>query len=344
VWKKLEGAIPVEGDLLLTKCGSIFDVKGLIHPTSRIIAFVRYFPIEEGEREKNGVTYGKVYSISERYALLRKRFPQYLIYDPVFDETLCEVPAGDVKKHYMPVEKLRELRTSRALDELENQVLHLAELLKERASISWSAIGISGSILVGLHTASSDIDPIVYGSANCLKAHLALRDYLKEKNHPFKPYDREDLKGLFEFRSKDSAADFESFVRTESRKVIQGKFAGKDYFMRFVKGWNEIDEKYGDIQYRNRGNAKIKATIADDSEAIFTPCVYKIENVQILDGAKIEKVEEIVSFRGRYCEQARIGEAVIAQGKIEHVADSRHHRKYNRLLLGNKPSDFMILA
>jgi hypothetical protein len=342
MWK-LEEAIPVEGDLILTKCGSIFDVKGLIHPTSRIIAFVRYFPTEEGGREKDGVTYGKVYSLSERYALLRKRFPQYLIYDPVFDETLCEVPARDVKKHYMPVEKLRELRASRALDELENQVLQLAELVKERTNIPWSSIGISGSILVGLHTASSDIDLVVYGSENCWKVHSVLEDFLKEKDGPFRPYNREDLKSLFEFRSKDSAADFESFVRTESRKVIQGKFAGKDYFMRFVKGWNEIDEKYGDIQYRNRGDAKIKATIVDDSEAIFTPCVYKIENVHVLDG-QVEHVEEIVSFRGRYCEQARIGEAVIAQGKIEHVADSRHRREHNRLLLGNKPSDFMVLA
>jgi hypothetical protein len=244
----------------------------------------------------------------------------------------------------MPVEKLRELRTSRALDELENQVLHLAELVKEGANIPWSSIGISGSILVGLHTSSSDIDPVVYGSENCWKVHSVLEDFLNEEDGPFRPYSREDLNGLFEFRSKDSAADFEGFVRTESRKVIQGRFAGKDYFMRFVKNRTEIGEKYGDIQYRNRGVAKIKATIADDSESIFTPCVYKIENVQILDGSKVDQLKEIVSFRGRFCEQARIGEAVIAQGKIEHVADGKRHREYHRLLLGNRPSDFMILS
>lgn len=333
-----------EGDFIETLEGLLFDVKGLVHPLNRIIAFIRYFPDEKGERKKNGKSYSKVYSLSKRYALLKKSFPQYLVYDSTFDETLCEVSVDTVKKHYKPAEKLRELRSSNRLDKLENLALQLAKLLKETANIPWDAIGISGSIMVGLHTPSSDIDPIVYGSENCRKVHSALKNLLSEKKGSFKPYTRKDLKALFDFRSKDTMMCYEDFVRSEPRKVLQGKFLQRDYFIRFVKDWSEVDENYGDVRYVNVGYARVQATVVDDSESIFTPCIYKVSSVRVLEGPQIEPVEKIVSFRGRFCEQAKKGEVVVAQGKVERVLDNRQNREYFRFLLGNKPSDYMILA
>jgi predicted nucleotidyltransferase len=151
------------------------------------------------------------------------------------------------------------------------------------------------------------------------------------------------LRELFDFRSKDTNVSFEDFVRTDSRKVSHGKFRGKHFFIRFVKDLNEISEQYGSIIYKPEGNARIKATVVDDSEALFTPCSYKLANVEILEGTKVEPVEEIVSFRGRFCEHARSGEAVIAEGKVERVQQEGKHDHF-RLLLGSKPSDHMILV
>jgi predicted nucleotidyltransferase len=333
-----------EGDLIETAQDLIFDVKGLVHPLKYVIAFVRYFPHKEGERRRRNEAYSKVYSLSRRYTLLKERFPQYLVYDPVFDETLCEVPVGDVKKRYDPVAGLQELQKSKTPDELESKALFLAEQLKEKARIPWKAIGISGSILVGLHTPSSDVDLVVYGSENCRKAYSALMEFLKEANSLFKPYNREELKALFDFRSKDTAMSFEDFVRTDSRKVMQGKFMGTDYFVRFVKDWNEVNERYGDIQYKNVGYAKVKGTISDNSESIFTPCTYKVENAAILEGSGTQPIQEIASFRGRFCEHARTGEKVIAQGKVENVTERDRNREYSRLLIGNKPSDYMVIG
>jgi predicted nucleotidyltransferase len=333
-----------EGDLLKDLNEIIFDVKGLVHPKCQIIAFPRFIPDSQGTRIYEGIAYDKVYSISARFEFLEKNFPNYIVYDPVFDEKLCEVSSENVKHHYKPANCLKELRQSKKLDMLEEKALRLLETLRYFANVPWEKMGISGSLLVKLHTASSDIDPIVYGSKNCQKVYLTLQSILKNGDVAFKPYTVEDLKVLFYFRSKDTLMGFEDFVAIESRKVLQGKFMGKDYFIRFVKEWDEISEKYGDIRYKNCGYAKIKATIKDDSESIFTPCIYIVENVRVIEGSKLQPIQEIASFRGRFCEQARTGEVVVAQGKVEHVMDYSQNREHFRLLLGNKPSDYMILA
>lgn len=331
-----------EGDLIETFDGNIFDVKGLVHPPSKVIAFIRFTPDSKGDRKREGVTYLKVYPLHERYELLRERFPQYLVYDPVFNEWLCEVPIEAIERHYKPVDYLRKLRQKRQLAQLERAALHFAELLKENAHISGSKLGVSGSVLVGLHTPKSDIDLIVYGTQTCYKVYDSLKTLVNAKDNSVKSYSREDLRQLFDFRSKDTSMSFEDFVRIESRKVLQGKFKSHDYYIRCVKNWDEINEQYGTVHYQPVGYAQIKAKVTDDSQMIFTPCHYKIDNVEIVKGPKIEPIQEIVSFRGRFCEQARKGESVMAQGKIERV-QRMGEQEFYRVLLGNNVSDYMIL-
>lgn len=332
-----------EGDLIESIEGVIFDVKGLVHPQGRVVAFPRFIPDPKGFRTRGSVKYNKVYGIAERFNFLEKNFPKYIVYDAVFDEKLCEVPLENVKKIYNPIKRLEKLRRRRHLDTLEASVLHCLKILRENANVPWSSLGVSGSVSVGLHTETSDIDPVVYGSENCFKVRATLRKLLEEGDTPFKPYSLGELRRLFAFRSKDTRMSFKDFVKVESRKVFQGKFAERDFFIRFVKDWNEISEKYGDVCYRNCGYLKIEATVVDDSEAIFTPCTYKITNVKVIDGVNLQPIKAIVSFRGRFCEQAKKGEAVIAQGKIEHVKDYRSGDEYFRLIIGAKPSDYMIL-
>jgi predicted nucleotidyltransferase len=331
-----------EGDFVETIDGNIFDVKGLVHPPEKVIAFIRYTPDQKGDRKRDGVTYRKVYPLSERYQLLRERFPQYLVYDPVFNEWLCEVPVEAIKQHYEPVDYLRTLRQKKELIGLEKAALRFAELLKKTADISWNALGVSGSLLVGLETSTSDIDIAVYGSQNCHRVHDSLKTLVNDKKSPVKAYSLEELKGLFGFRSKDTSMTIEDFVRTESRKVLQGKFEGCDYFIRCLKNWNEVDEQYGTFQYKSEGDAKIKARVKDDSEMIFTPCHYGIDKVKVVKGVNTKPILEIVSFRGRFCEQARKGEFVTARGKVEEVL-RRGEPAFYRLLLGNNVTDFLVL-
>jgi predicted nucleotidyltransferase len=73
-------------------------------------------------------------------------------------------------------------------------------------------------------------------------------------------------------------------------------FAGTDYFIRFVKDWSQVKEQYSEVCYKNSGYAKITATIADDSEALFTPCTYRIKKVTIVEGAKLEPIRKLCRF------------------------------------------------
>jgi hypothetical protein len=333
-----------EGDLIKTRNNVIFDVKGLVHPPDKVIAFPRYIPSPDGTRGRGKNLYGKVYNLAERFKYLQDKSPQLIVPDPVFGETLCEVPVDAIKKHYKPVEALRALRTAKKLEDLESKAVQLAETLKEAAGIPWSSIGVSGSIMAGLFTLQSDIDPLVYGAKNCRKAYAALQNLLKTGNSHFKPYTRQELQTLFDFRSKDTIMNFEDFAKVENRKAFQGKYQETDYFIRFVKDWNETDEQYGDVCYQNSGYAKVTATVADDSEALFTPCSYQIADAKIVEGPKLEGISEVASFRGRFCKQAKTGEKIVVQGKVERVTDKRQGREHYRVIIGNKPADYMVLS
>ena len=91
-----------EGDLIKTGSGVVFDVKGLIHPPNRVIAFPRYIPSPQGTRKNKNTSYRKVYSLSDRLKYLQENHPELIVFDPVFGETLCEVPYNQIIQHLTP--------------------------------------------------------------------------------------------------------------------------------------------------------------------------------------------------------------------------------------------------
>lgn len=328
-----------EGDFIKIYDGAIFEVKGLCHPSERVIALIRYIPDHKGDRDLDGTIYRKVYSVDERYRILKERYPQFLIFDDAFGEYMPEVDLSSVIHVYRPNDKLGELRKNVQMSKLERQALLFTKILKKEAKIPWKKIGITGSILLGLCTDKSDIDIIIYGIKNCLRVHDTMQSLLASERYVSR-YKMEGLRRLYQFRVKDTIMSFEDFLKHEIRKNFQGVFEGKEFFIRYVKDWNEVKEKYGEIIYKPEGYAKIRAKVLDDSESIFTPCVYKVTDVEFIEGQILNGLEEIASFRGRFCEQAKKDEIVIAQGKVERVIT--RDKDYLRILLGSKPTDFMV--
>jgi len=329
-----------EGDFIETRDGLFFDVKGLLHPADRVIAYLRYVPDGRGARERAGSRYRRVYSLDARDRLLARLRPEYIYNDPVLNRKVQAVPYDQIRRHYIPSDKLVELICSARRDLHEQHAVDLAETLIQKARIKPSRVGISGSVLVGLHTSRSDIDLILYGDEASRRSYSLLKELIASRSEGFAPHDVRGLRKLHRQRELAQATPFEVFVRHERGKVLQGKFRGIDYFIRCVEDWDEIAETYGDSKYFQVGRATVMATISDDTKSIFTPCTYKIKDVHVRPTDLLPS--HLVSFRGRFCEQAKNGDRVLARGRLERVI--RGSSESYRLVIGEDPRDFLVVG
>ena len=86
----------------------------------------------------------------------------------------------------------------------------------------------------------------------------------------------------------------------------------------------------------------MEATVARGSQPIFTPCIYRLEDVKVLEGEASGEILEVYSLRGRFCEVAWEGDRVIVSGKLEEVL--RPEGSYLRIVLGGSRDDHILPA
>ncbi len=104
------------------------------------------------------------------------------------------------------------------------------------------------------------------------------------------------------------------------RRWNYGYFGPRYVSIHAIRRDEEIDEEYGQRTYRARGLARLRAVLADVSEALFLPAIYRVEGVEVLEGdAEAAGVRAIVSHEGLYCDVAEPGATVEAYGKLEAV-------------------------
>lgn len=338
----------IEGDYLETKETNLFfDIKGYHHPQDRKICFLRFYPDKNGERTKEGKNYKKIYSLDERYLKLREDYPQYLFFSNELDLELQGVEIKDIKKIYTPREYYDVLKMRKDLSEIEKHSKNLSELLITDGSVPEDAIGISGSPMIGLSKDNSDIDVIIYGTRASLEFQDRLKTLFKASNN-IRMYNSKEYKIHYKWRVGGSNTSYEDFLKSEKRKLHQGKFHGIDFFIRYIKSPKDWNGTYYDYNFKNLGRIKIKAKIVNSTNSIFTPCSYKIKCLTVVESNLIRKdidlnaLNEITSFRGRFCEQAREGEEVLVEGKLEEV-NYKNSKKYFRILLTDQIQDKMII-
>ncbi|MHA1789087.1 MAG: hypothetical protein ACTSXT_07660 [Candidatus Helarchaeota archaeon] len=339
----MKNMLACEGFFIETYDGLIFDVKGHIHPENKIISFIRYFPAIDGNRKRNGVKYKKVYSISDRTEILRKIHPEYLFYDPILDTNLQGVLNKDIKYIYNPVNFRLTLKKKQNLTSLQKSALNFTDILINSTNCDENKIGISGSLMVDLETKNSDIDIIIYGAKNVRMVYDNMSKIFSDKND-INRYSIDQYKKLYKFKRKDTKISWKDFIKIESRKLFQGIFKGIDFYIRGIKDWDEIEYSYGDFKIKNYGYATIKGRIKNNSESIFTPCIYKTYETEILTKNFPDlQIDEIFSYRGRFSELLNEGESFIAHGKIEKVITNTKS-SYYRLIVGSSKNDYLKLV
>lgn len=339
----------IEGDYVESEGDNlIFDVKGIHHPKERKICFIRFFPDPQGDREKEGRKFTKIYDLKERHAYLKENHPKYLFFSEELDLELQGVKNEDIKKIYTPREHFKELQEKTSASKVEEYSRSLCELFINKGNVSENSIGITGSSMVGLNKDESDIDLIIYGTQTSLEFQDNLEKIFKTTNE-CRMYDFKEYKSHYDWRVGGSSIPFEDFMKSEKRKLHQGKFHGIDFFIRYIKSPEDWKGTFYDYKYENRGRIKLEAKIVDSSDSIFTPCFYKINVLKILNVTENSKdinardIVEVNSFRGRFCEHAREGEIVLIEGKLEQVR-FKNKTEYFRVLLGDQVKDKMILV
>jgi len=305
-----------EGDFVELDDGSIFEVKGLSHPSYGVIAYPRYIPDEKGERAREGRRYHKLHTLLEKEEFIKSRFPKYYTFNPYYQRMLPIIPWSRVRKHYTPQYAVTELLAAHNLAGLRLKALQFVRYVADIADIPLERLGISGSIILGLEGEDSDIDLVVYGLKETQKVKAAILKAMAE-GKIIRRLTEKRLKDLYLSRSKDTQMSYKDFLKVEERKSNQGLFDDKLFFIRYLKDWNEVDEMYGEYRIRRLGYARIAAEVLDASQAHLTPATYLLKDVRVLLGPSWLTVDRLITWRGRFAEQACEGEAVVAQGYVE---------------------------
>lgn len=338
----------IEGDYIETKNDNLFfDVKGILHPNDKKICFLRFFPDNDGERIINGISYKKIYQINNRFDILREFYPKYIFYSKELDLEIQGVKLEDIKSIHTPKMFYKKLLEKYNLSGLEKCTLELCDLFIGEGTLSENSLGITGSMMVGLNTEDSDIDLIIYGTENSIEFQNRL-EKIFSNSKKCRKYNLDEYRSHFKWRFGGSDIIFEDFLKSEQRKQHQGKYNNRDFFIRYIKSPKDWGGSFYDYKYKNCGRIKLKAKIIDSENSIFTPCTYKIDPLSIIEkrrnsnNVNIKDITEIVSFRGRYCEQARDGELILAEGKLEKVS-FKNKLEYSRILLTDPTQDKMII-
>lgn len=327
----------MEGFYFKLRDGAIFYAKGVAHPPGYVVAFPKYVPYAPNLSALRGelrYNYVKLATLRDQLKVLRDRYPTYLHHDEYLCREVPLVPQGDVALVYDPVKKAEEVLSSRAVDPPLLEARGLLSLLAEATDLK--ALGLSGSMLVGLYGTASDIDVVVYGEREGKRLYCHLRE-LAEKGI-VRGYSAAELMELYAERSAETPIPFNTFASIERKKVLEGVYRGRRYFVRLVKGPSG-DEIYGSFRCRKVGVAMLKAKVVDDADSIFTPCRYRVEVLELIKGPNVP-IDEIYALRGRFNEVASEGEAVLARGTVEELEYPGGRVRY-RLYLGDQ-GDYVI--
>lgn len=333
--------IALEGFFYRLKDGNIFYAKGVSHPPNYVVAYPKYVVDSFGNRldRDHGIRYKRLATVLEEYSYVMSRYREYLKFNEFFGREVVLVPLTDIVYVYNPLQKLKEIIYE---DDLKDPVLRDARdmVLDIIESTNISEIGISGSILVNLFKEDSDIDVVIYGTSNGLNVYRYLLDVIG-KDSRYRKYGINDIRELCARRSLETPISQEQLMKQESRKVLEGLFKGREYFIRLVKyPWEE--PSYGSYRCFKLGKSVMKLKVVDSKESIFTPCRYRVELIDVIEGVKADVIE-VYSLRGRFAEVAQEDEIVIARGTVERI-ETQNGKDYYRLYLGDQGDYILIMG
>ncbi len=278
-------------DFFITFDNWIFAVADYHHATG-IRSMLRYVPDPKGDRISNGIRYRKL-DFDDAFAFLREERPNYI-------QDLHVVPMKDVSRLYAPTDGLSRVR------EKDPRVNKIATILADEG-VPLSEMGITGSMLLGLHSQSSDIDFVVYGpwwwKARDAMSRAKLDGRIQELDMPM-------WRRIYAKRKPEIG--FDEFVLLEARKGNRGMIEGTYFDLLFTRDWSQIGE--APPKGRSLGKRKSISKVKNADFAFDSPAIFKLDH---------EEINEIFCYSHTYAGQALPGETIEASGIIEETGNGR---------------------
>jgi len=308
--------MPIDGDTFITTEGFVFNVFGYEHPENRVFAFLKYIPAEfktlfNIDFLERTWTYGtrqliraeNLYS-AQNYSTFLKvfktNFPSFVYFCPFRGKEVISAALNSICKVFIPRECLRLIADLEVKDSLQQMTLDFINLVSRESDVSFDDFGIHGSVALGMHSDSSDIDVVVYGSRNFRKLEQAIERLV------------EAGKLSYCFSNRIDAA-----------RRFKGKYNGRTFMYNAIRKPEETHEKYGSCKYSPIMPIALTCIVKDDNEAMFRPAIYRIENCQPANSASRiseEKLPQfVVSMISCYRNVARQGDNIQINGTLEKV-------------------------
>ena len=332
----LNNWIPADGDTFVTQEGFIFNVFGYEHPPNRVFAFLKYIParfkalfnIDFLERtwkyeETELFRAEKLYTAKNYQTFLetfRKNFPDYVYFCPFRGKTVISAPFSSIKRVYVPRDCLSALIKLERKDSLQKTTLDFISLLSDESGIAMKDFGVHGSIALGMHGPKSDIDIVVYGSSNFRKLEKTVSRLVEA--------------GTLNYAFNN---------RLDAARRFKGRYVGKIFMYNAIRKPEEIHTEYGTFNYTPIASVKFQCTVKDDSEAMFRPAIYKIEDYKSTEAtstlSKSKIPELVVSMIGCYRNVARTGSKIKVLGMLEKVENAKTGEVFHQVVVGTGTSE-----
>ena len=277
-------------DFLETAEGLVFAVVDGCLEDDRVLGFLRYAP-EAGNLKK--------VSTQAANRLLRDVHPHYLHHSARLQADLHSVPLAAIRRHHRPRERVAEVLREGPKDPMEAKLRKLLRLLIDQG-IAPDTVGVTGSLLIRRHGATSDLDVVIYGQDNFFRARSLIRKEIAAGT--LSELDAPAWQDAYQRRG--CALDFEDFLRHERRKGNKGCVDGTKFDLALVEETPPPDP----VRWRKTGPMTIEARVLDDSGSFRHPARYTIDHPDI---------GEVLVFTHTYVGQAEAGEPIEAAGIVE---------------------------
>ncbi|MGE5556519.1 MAG: nucleotidyltransferase domain-containing protein [Methanocella sp.] len=313
---------------------------GYEHPDDRVFAFLKYIPAKYKElfdvemlmrtwRFGTNPLTSQLFRAEKLYTAknyqtfieaFRKNFPDYLYFDQTRGKELITAPLDKIEQVFVPKDRLVWLRNLKNPDDFQRMALELIDLVQRESDVPYEDLGLHGSTALEMHSPESDIDFVVYGTANFRRVEQTLQ-----------------------ILANQGVVSYIAGNRIEAARHFVGKYKGKIWMYNATRKPEEIKGKYGDYTYTPLAPVRFWATICDDTETMYRPAIYKISNYKPMDPQSELQLEQIpvqvVSNIGCYRNVARVGQQVKVAGTLEKATSTTDGTSFYQVVVGTATSE-----